>query len=219
MKSIENAGTVIGILAPWTTGQASMPAELDTGKEPVGAPSRQTAPSTSTGGEGSKEGGAEMELDPTTPAKPSTSAEPTTTSAGTTSKPKETTSSTSSEDKLKSTSTRAGIVLAAEKKVTSKLLEKERGGSVEKIFLINSNIISGVAGLTSDANSLVNYCRNSAQVHLTSYDEAIPVEQLARGVCDMKQGYTQFGGRSSLFFTDLKPVSISIRFAHLRSMP
>lgn len=35
---------------------------------------------------------------------------------------------------------RAGIVLAAEKKVTSKLLEKDRGSS-EKIFLINGSVV------------------------------------------------------------------------------
>lgn len=78
-----------------------------------------------------------------------------------------------------------GIVLAAEKKVTSKLLEKEKGSS-EKLFMVNGyvsnsslardeeltksgnffcrNVISGVAGYNADANSLVSYARNAAQV-------------------------------------------------------
>ena len=60
--------------------------------------------------------------------------------------------------------------------------------------LARSNILAGVAGITSDANSLVNYARNAAQRHLLTYDEEIPVEMLAKGLCDMKQGYTQFGG-------------------------
>ncbi len=57
-----------------------------------------------------------------------------------------------------------------------------------------SNILAGLAGITSDANSLVNFARNSAQRHLFTYDEDIPVEMLVQRLCDMKQGYTQFGG-------------------------
>lgn len=110
-----------------------------------------------------------------------------------------------------------GVVLAAEKKVTGKLLDlsgaKEGGygGSGEKIFLLNSyvrlhqntfpevdhclrNVIGGVAGYTADANSLVNYARTAAQRHLLHYNEDIPVELLAQRLCDMKQGYTQYGG-------------------------
>ena len=68
-------------------------------------------------------------------------------------------------------------------------------------------MIGGVAGITADANSLVNYARTAAQQHLFSYDEDIPVEQLAQRLCDLKQGYTQYGGvyvgRSSLMSTHL----------------
>ncbi|KAJ7187947.1 proteasome subunit alpha type 4 [Mycena filopes] len=97
-----------------------------------------------------------------------------------------------------------GVVLAAEKKVTGKLLDlsatKEGGygGSGEKIFLLSSNVIGGLAGLTADANSI-------AQQHLLSYDEEIPVELLAQRLCDMKQGYTQFGG--------LRPFGVSLLYA------
>ncbi|KAL7420968.1 Proteasome subunit alpha type-3 [Cryptotrichosporon argae] len=103
-----------------------------------------------------------------------------------------------------------GIALAAEKKVTGKLLDLSltpggsgmggegadawMGGGGEKIFLLNNNILAGLAGITSDANSLVNYARNSAQRHLFSYNADIPVEMLVQQLCDMKQGYTQFGG-------------------------
>jgi 20S proteasome subunit alpha 3 len=59
-----------------------------------------------------------------------------------------------------------------------------------------SNILAGVAGITSDANSLVNYARTAAQKHLFTYDEEIPVEMLAQRLCDLKQGYTQYGGKS-----------------------
>jgi 20S proteasome alpha/beta subunit len=36
------------------------------------------------------------------------------------------------------------------------------------------NVIGGVAGLTADANSLVNFARTAAQRHLLRYDEDIP---------------------------------------------
>ena len=57
------------------------------------------------------------------------------------------------------------------------------------------NVIGGVAGYTADANSLVNYARTAAQRHLLVYNEDIPVELLAQRLCDMKQGYTQYGGK------------------------
>ncbi len=57
------------------------------------------------------------------------------------------------------------------------------------------NVIGGVAGLTADANSLVNFARTAAQKHLLMYNEDIPVELLTQRLCDMKQGYTQFGGK------------------------
>ena len=87
--------------------------------------------------------------------------------------------------------TTQGIVLAAEKKTTSKLLENI---SKEKIYPLNENICCAVAGITADANNLINYCRQEAQKYLFRYDEDIPVEQLVQSVCNLKQGYTQYGG-------------------------
>ncbi|TDL26110.1 N-terminal nucleophile aminohydrolase [Rickenella mellea] len=104
-----------------------------------------------------------------------------------------------------------GVVLAAEKKVTGKLLDLSAastggfGGSGEKIFMLNTNVVAGVAGLTADANSLVNYARQAAQQHLFRYNEDIPVEQLAQRLCDLKQGYTQYGG--------LRPFGVSLLYA------
>jgi 20S proteasome subunit alpha 3 len=72
-------------------------------------------------------------------------------------------------------------------------------------FLSSRNVIGGVAGYSSDANSLINYARNAAQRHLFSYNEDIPVEMLAQRLCDLKQGYTQYGG--------LRPFGVSILYA------
>ncbi|ORY99396.1 proteasome subunit alpha type-4, partial [Syncephalastrum racemosum] len=96
-----------------------------------------------------------------------------------------------------------GVVIAAEKKVTSKLLEQS--ASAEKIYKLNEHIICGVAGFNADANILINWARTSAQRYLFTYDEEIPVEQLVQRLCDLKQGYTQYGG--------LRPFGVSFIFA------
>jgi len=85
-----------------------------------------------------------------------------------------------------------GIVLGAEKKVTSKLLES--GSKTEKMFKIDSHLACAVAGITADANILVNYAQLSAQRYTYQYQEPMPTEQLVTWVCDQKQGYTQYGG-------------------------
>ncbi|RYC63879.1 hypothetical protein CHU98_g2347 [Xylaria longipes] len=96
-----------------------------------------------------------------------------------------------------------GIVLAAERKVTSKLLEQDT--SAEKLYILNDNMICAVAGMTSDANILINYARQAAQRYLLTYNEDIPCEQLVRRLCDLKQGYTQHGG--------LRPFGVSFIYA------
>jgi len=96
-----------------------------------------------------------------------------------------------------------GVVLAAEKKVTSKLLESKAAS--EKMYRIDDHIACAVAGITADANIIINYARLSAQRHLFQYQEPSPVEGLVRTVSDLKQGYTQFGG--------LRPFGVSLLVA------
>ncbi len=66
-------------------------------------------------------------------------------------------------------------------------------------------MICAVAGMTADANILINYARQAAQRYLLTYNEEIPCEQLVRRLCDLKQGYTQHGG--------LRPFGVSFIFA------
>lgn len=84
-----------------------------------------------------------------------------------------------------------GIVLGAEKRVISKLLEVK---SSEKMHKVDDHIGCGVAGITADANILINFARVSAQRYYLQYQEPMPVEQLIQALCDRKQGYTQIGG-------------------------
>jgi 20S proteasome subunit alpha 3 len=75
----------------------------------------------------------------------------------------------------------------------------------EKMYKIDDHIACAVAGITSDANILINTCRLQCQRYLFAYQEPIPVDQLVRGICDTKQGYTQFGG--------MRPFGVSLLYA------
>jgi 20S proteasome subunit alpha 3 len=85
-----------------------------------------------------------------------------------------------------------GILLAAEKKITSKLLDPRQ--AQEKIFTISDDIMCVVAGITSDANILIDNARLTCQRYYYAYQEPIPVEQLVQSLCNLKQSYTQHGG-------------------------
>jgi len=84
-----------------------------------------------------------------------------------------------------------GVVLAAERRTTSDLVED---GSVEKIFKIDKHIGAAASGLIADARVLIDQARVEAQVNRMRYDEAVSVESLAKTIGDNKQMYTQHGG-------------------------
>ncbi|CAM9510334.1 unnamed protein product, partial [Chrysoparadoxa australica] len=96
-----------------------------------------------------------------------------------------------------------GIVLAAERKTVSKLLAPSK--TSEKTYKLDANTSCVVAGLTADANILINQARLGAQRYLYTYHEAQPVEQLVQGICNYKQAYTQYGG--------LRPFGVAFLFA------
>ncbi|XP_074598927.1 proteasome alpha3 subunit [Brevipalpus obovatus] len=95
-----------------------------------------------------------------------------------------------------------GIVLAAERKNTNKLLDE--AFNAEKIYMIHKDMACSVAGITSDANVLVNQLRQIAQQYQLQYGESIPCEKLVCWLCDIKQAYTQYGGK--------RPFGVSILY-------
>ncbi len=115
-----------------------------------------------------------------------------------------------------------GILLAAERRSTNKLLgkspatlallrRKSNNFSVsdevfhsEKIYQLNENMACSVAGITSDANVLTNELRLFGQRHYYRFREPMPCEQLVSMLCDLKQAYTQYGGK--------RPFGVSILF-------
>merc|ERR1712062_271167 len=95
-----------------------------------------------------------------------------------------------------------GILLAAERKSSNKLLDEVSYS--EKIYRIYDDMACSVAGITADANVLTNELRLIAQRHYLQYQEAIPCEQVFSSLCDLKQAYTQFGGK--------RPFGVSILY-------
>jgi len=96
-----------------------------------------------------------------------------------------------------------GIVMASEKRTTSALLAPSKNS--EKTYKLCKHAACTVAGLTSDANILIEEARLRAGRYEYQYDEPIPIEQLVESVCNYKQAYTQYGG--------LRPFGVGFLFA------
>lgn len=95
-----------------------------------------------------------------------------------------------------------GIVMASEKKVTSALLAPSK--TSEKTYKLCSHAACTVAGLTADANILIDQARLRAGRYGYQYQEPIPIEQLVENVCNTKQAYTQYGS--------LRPFGVAFLF-------
>jgi len=95
-----------------------------------------------------------------------------------------------------------GILLAAEKRNTNKLLDDVNFS--EKIYKLNDDLCCSVSGITSDANVLISELRSIAQRYNLQYQEPIPCENLVSTLCNVKQAYTQFGGK--------RPFGVSILY-------
>ncbi len=84
-----------------------------------------------------------------------------------------------------------GVVLAVEKRITSKLIEPS---SYEKIFQIDDHIAAAPSGIIADARVLVDRARLEAQIYRLTYGEPVPLNVLVKKICDLKQAHTQYGG-------------------------
>jgi len=98
--------------------------------------------------------------------------------------------------------TTEGCSLVVQKRLHTSLVEKDM---VKKIFSIDDQIATAIAGLTADARILVNQARIQAQVHRITYNEPITVEALTRRLANVKQMYTQHAG--------VRPFGVSLLIA------
>ncbi len=84
-----------------------------------------------------------------------------------------------------------GVVLIAEKRITSQLIELNY---IEKIFIIDDHIGCAVSGLVADAQHLLEIARIESQINKIEYNEIISVKELVGRVCEYKHLYTQLTG-------------------------
>ncbi len=104
--------------------------------------------------------------------------------------------------------TKEGVILIADKRVGSKLLEAD---TIEKIYKIDEHICAATSGLVADARVLIDRARIEAQINRLTYDEPITVKELAKRICDFKQQYTQYGG--------VRPFGVSLLIAGVDDVP
>eukprot|EP01091_Cochliopodium_minus_P009232 TRINITY_DN2228_c0_g1_i1.p1 TRINITY_DN2228_c0_g1~~TRINITY_DN2228_c0_g1_i1.p1 ORF type:complete len:253 (-),score=69.30 TRINITY_DN2228_c0_g1_i1:33-791(-) len=78
--------------------------------------------------------------------------------------------------------TKEGIILAAEKRVQSKLMVPS---SIEKIMEIDSHIGAAMSGLIGDARTLIEHARVEGQHHRFTYDEPITGYSVSQSICDL----------------------------------
>ncbi|OII74907.1 proteasome subunit Alpha type 2 [Cryptosporidium ubiquitum] len=102
---------------------------------------------------------------------------------------------------------RNGVIIAAEKKVASPLVEEH---SIRKVELITSEIGCCFAGMPADFRVILKKSRKIAQVYYNTYREQIPVCELVREIATVMQEFTQSGG--------VRPFGVSLLVAGFDSM-
>lgn len=96
-----------------------------------------------------------------------------------------------------------GVVLAAEKKETSKLFVPLRESG--KLYKVDEHVMCAVSGIVADANYLVDEARIVAQQNLYSMHTPIYVEELVKNIANRKHVPTQFGSG--------RPFGVSLMYA------
>lgn len=88
-------------------------------------------------------------------------------------------------------SSEEGAVLVASEISQSRL---EDNSIFRKIFQLDNHVGAAIAGLSSDARSLINQARLTCQSNKLLYDEPVEIESLALSISDLLQMYTQNAG-------------------------
>ncbi|TQQ81820.1 archaeal proteasome endopeptidase complex subunit alpha [Halonotius roseus] len=84
-----------------------------------------------------------------------------------------------------------GVILAAQSRAGSSLMESE---SIEKLHKIDDHVGAASAGHVADARQLIDFARQQGQVSQLRYGEPIDVEALTKELTDHIQENTQRGG-------------------------
>ena len=84
-----------------------------------------------------------------------------------------------------------GVFIVADKRIDDKLIVSK---SANKIYEIDSHIVSSAAGVVADARVLVERAQVIAQQHRVTYDSPIEPELVIKEIANIKQQFTQYGG-------------------------
>jgi proteasome alpha subunit len=84
-----------------------------------------------------------------------------------------------------------GVFIMADKRVEDNLIV---ASSANKIYEIDSHIISSIAGIISDARVLIERAQILAQQHRLTYDSPIEPELIIKEISNIKQQFSQYGG-------------------------
>ena len=84
-----------------------------------------------------------------------------------------------------------GVFIIADKRIEDKLIIKK---SANKIYEIDSHIITSVAGIVADARVLIEKAQVLAQQNRMTYDSPIEPELIIKEISNIKQQFTQYGG-------------------------
>lgn len=84
-----------------------------------------------------------------------------------------------------------GVFILADKRIDDSLIVPS---SAQKIYEIDSHLISSVAGIMSDARVLIDKAQILSQQNRLTYDTSIEPELVIKEISNLKQQFTQYGG-------------------------
>lgn len=107
--------------------------------------------------------------------------------------------------------TQEGVVLAAEKRVNSPLMEPTK---VEKVVEVDKHIGCATSGLMADSRTLLDRARVECQNHWFVYNERMSVESCAQAVSSLA---IQFGDSDDTGSAMSRPFGVAILFAGIEN--
>lgn len=99
-----------------------------------------------------------------------------------------------------------GVFILADLRIEDKLVVPK---SANKVYEIDSHIISSTAGIVADARVLIERAQVLAQQHRVTYDSPIEPELIIKEVSNLQQQFTQYGGA--------RPFGVSIMVAGINN--
>ncbi len=99
-----------------------------------------------------------------------------------------------------------GVLILADLRIEDKLVIAK---SANKIYEVDSHIMTSVAGILSDARVLIERAQVLAQQHRVTYDSPIEPELIIKDLANLKQQFSQYGGA--------RPFGVSLMLAGINN--